>query len=565
MNVVSQSLLQKLLAQGLIGHDQFEIVLKQDPSTLQETEKRLLELGSVNRGQIQQVLQELDQREYIELSHVLVDTDSLALVSESLAKKAMILPIAYQATNAILKIAICERSNQLLLDQLQSKLGTSVKLHICVASEADLQEAIDRYYGYELSLDGIFQELEHGSTNSQSQTEATHPIVRLVNAILIDAVKKRASDIHFEPERFFVRIRYRIDGVMQPIRLIHISYWQSILIRIKVISMMDIAESRDAQDGRLQMQILAKNIDFRVATHPTLFGENLVMRILDRDKVAISLSKIALRENLRQQLFQLLKKTQGMVLVTGPTGSGKTSMLHAMLNHLNSSNVNIMTLEDPVEYQLPLVRQTSLTELSKLDFATGIRSILRQDPDIILVGEIRDEETAKMAFRAAMTGHLVFSTLHANSIMGVIPRLKDMGMGVETIVENLNGVIAQRLVRVLCDCKQADPDGAKQLKRWLDNKEIHLYRPRGCEKCLYSGYFGRMLIIEYLEINAKVKKLLAKPSDLTQLAVTIDQLEITSMWQDGIRRVAEGYTTLDEVIRVVNIDQELHTNAGVSI
>lgn len=565
MNVVSQSLLQKLLAQGLIGHDQFEIVLKQDPSTLQETEKRLLELGSVNRGQIQQVLQDLDQREYIELNRVLVDTESLALVSESFAKKAMLLPIAYQAISGTLKIAICERSNQLLLDQLQSKLGASIKLHICVTSEADLQEAIDRYYGYELSLDGIFKELEHGSSADSNQADATHPIVRLVNAILIDAVKKRASDIHFEPERFFVRIRYRIDGVMQQIRLIHISYWQSILIRIKVISMMDIAESRDAQDGRLQMQILAKNIDFRVATHPTLFGENLVMRILDKDKVAISLTKITLRENLRQQLFQLLKKTQGIVLVTGPTGSGKTSMLHAMLNHLNSSQVNIMTLEDPVEYQLPLVRQTSLTELSKLDYAAGIRSILRQDPDIILIGEIRDEETAKMAFRAAMTGHLVFSTLHANSIMGVIPRLKDMGLSVDTIVENLNGVIAQRLVRVLCDCKQPNPDGIMQLRRWLANQDIHLYKPRGCEKCLYSGYFGRLLIIEYLEINAKVKKLLAKPSDLAQLAVTIDQLEITSMWQDGIRRVAEGFTTLDEVIRVVNIDQDLDNNAGISI
>lgn len=565
MNAVSQALLETLLARGLVSHDQFEIVLKQDPNSLQETEKRLLELGAITRLQIQQVLQDLDQREYIELSRVLVDSEVLCMVNESIAKKAMILPIAYQASNGVLKIAICERSNQIIIEQLQTKLGASIRLQTYVASESDLQEAIDRYYGYELSLEGIFEELEHGFKASNFDNEISHPIVRLVNAILVDAVKKRASDIHFEPERYFIRIRYRIDGVMQQIRLIHISYWQAILIRIKVISHMDIAESRDAQDGRLQMQILSKNIDFRVASHPTLFGENLVMRILDRDKVSISLSKIELRENLRQQLYLLLQKTQGMVLVTGPTGSGKTTMLHAMLNHLNNSQVNIMTLEDPVEYQLSLVRQTSLNELVKLDFASGIRSILRQDPDIILVGEIRDEETAKMAFRAAMTGHLVFSTLHANSILGVIPRLKDMGMSIDTIVDNLNGVIAQRLVRVLCDCKETDQENNEKLKRWINLSEINVYKPKGCDKCLYTGYFGRILIIEYLELNSQLKKLLDKRMDASEIFTSIRQFEHISMWQDGLRRVAEGYTTIDEVMRVVNVDQDIHLNENVSI
>lgn len=566
MNTISQALMQHLLSKQMITEDQYEIILKQDPNNLTDTEQRIIELGSISKSQIQTELQHLQQREYIELQHVLVDSDALNMVSENLAKKALIFPISYDGQNELFKIATCERTNHILLNQLQSKLGANLKWQMCIATESDLQNSIDKYYGYELSLDGIFRELENTTEISAAQNndEASHPIVRLVNAILIDAVKKRSSDIHFEPDQYFVRIRYRIDGVMKQIRLIHIQYWQAIVIRLKVICGMDIAETRAAQDGRLQMQILAKNIDFRVASHPTIYGENIVLRILDRDKVAISLNKIQLRDSLRNQLFQLLKKTHGLVLVSGPTGSGKTTMLHAMVNHLNSSQVNIMTLEDPVEYQLAMVRQTSLTELNKLDFASGIRSILRQDPDIILVGEIRDEETAKMAFRAAMTGHLVFSTLHANSILGVIPRLKDMGLSTETIIENLNGVIAQRLVRMLCECKQADKQHISFISQQLNCSVDCIYRPMGCDKCLQTGYFGRMLIIEYLEINAHVKKLLAKHSDSAQLSVLVQQLEITSMWQDGLRRVAEGFTTLEEVMRVVNIDQELQTHAQLS-
>lgn len=566
MNNISQALLEHLLSKQILSNDQYDIILKQDPHNLADTEQRIIELGGISKRQIQAELQHLQQREYIELQHVLVDGEALAMVSENLAKKALIFPVSFDTQHGLLKIAICERTNHILLNQLQSKLGAHLKWQICIAAESDLQDSIDKYYGYELSLEGIFKELENASDIAVTNNdEATHPIIRLVNAILIDAVKKRSSDIHFEPDQYFVRVRYRIDGVMKQIKLIHIQYWQAIVIRLKVISGMDIAETRAAQDGRLQMQILAKNFDFRVASHPTIYGENIVLRVLDRDKVAISLNKIQLRDSLRNQLFQLLKKTHGLVLVSGPTGSGKTTMLHAMLNHLNCSQVNIMTLEDPVEYQLAMVRQTSLTELNKIDFASGIRSILRQDPDIILVGEIRDEETAKMAFRAAMTGHLVFSTLHANSILGVIPRLKDMGLSAETIIENLNGVIAQRLVRVLCECKQADKQHIGYISQQLNIAVNHIYKPIGCEKCLHTGYFGRMLIIEYLEINAQVKKLLAKHVDLAQLAVLVQQLEITSMWQDGLRRVAEGFTTLEEVMRVVNIDQELHHHAKLSI
>lgn len=557
MNSIAQALLDNLLAQSVINQDQYEIILKQDPSTIAETSQRIVDLVGISHEIIQAELQALQQKEYIQLNQVLIDPETIKMIDETLAKKILLLPISYQASSATLKVAICESSHHVALRQLQNKMSATIKWQICITSESDLQTAIDKYYGYELSLEGIFEELDNIANQPQQYRgeESSHPIVRLVNAILIDAVKKRASDIHFEPDRFFVRIRYRIDGVMKQIKLIHVSFWQAIVNRIKVICAMDIAESRQPQDGRLEMQILARQIDFRVASHPTLFGENIVMRVLDRDKVAISLNKITLRDSIQHQLFQLLKKTQGMVLVTGPTGSGKTTMLHAMLNHLNHSQVNIMTLEDPVEYQLSLVRQTSMTELVKLDFASGIRSILRQDPDIILVGEIRDEETAKMAFRAAMTGHLVFSTLHANSVIGVIPRLKDMGLTMDILLENLNGVIAQRLIRVLCSCKQAETQHAEYLSKQLNCKVHHTYYATGCDQCLFTGYFGRMLIIEYLDINAEVKNLLAKYENSAEWSAVAQKLDICSMWQDGLKRVAEGFTTIDEVMRVVNIDQ----------
>ena len=281
-------------------------------------------------------------------------------------------------------------------------------------------------------------------------------MVRLVDALLVDAVKRGASDIHFEPEYAFLRIRYRIDGVLETVRSLHKTYMPGITVRIKVISDMNIAETRAPQDGRLSLTLNGRPIDFRVSTHPTIHGENIVLRILDREKSIISLDKMNLPTATLTRLSLMLARPEGILVVTGPTGSGKTTTLYSLLSQVNDETVNIMTLEDPVEYPLTLMRQTSVNEAVKMDFANGIRSMMRQDPDIILVGEIRDHDTAEMAFRAAMTGHQVFTTLHTNSALGAFPRLLDIGILPDIMAGNIIGVIAQRLVRVLCvHCKEA--------------------------------------------------------------------------------------------------------------
>src|SRR5690606_30920506 len=340
----------------------------------------------------------------------------------------------------------------------------------------------------------------------------TQPVVRLVGALLMDAVKRSASDIHFEPEYAFLRIRYRIDGVLQQIRSLHKTYWPGIAVRLKVISGMDIAETRSPQDGRLNINLGGRPIDFRVASHPTIHGENIVLRVLDREKSIIPLDRMGLRSETLEELKLMMARPEGMVIVTGPTGSGKTTTLYSLLSHLNTESVNIMTLEDPVEYPVTMMRQTSVAEVNKVDFANGIRSIMRQDPDIILVGEIRDEDTATMAFRAAMTGHQVFSTLHTNSALGTFPRLLDIGISPDIMAGNIIGVVAQRLVRVLCPhCKETySPDSdERKLLGLTPRAEAKIYRQVGCKRCNYTGYRGRMAIIELLRIDSDMDALIA--------------------------------------------------------
>jgi general secretion pathway protein E/type IV pilus assembly protein PilB len=307
-------------------------------------------------------------------------------------------------------IAMADQFNVVALDQLRALLGGQIKLKQLLAAEAQLEATIDQFYDYELSVDGILREIETGEIDDQSiganGHSYTQPVVRLVGALLMDAVKKGVSDIHFEPEAAFLRIRYRIDGVLHQVRSLHKNYWPSMAVRLKVVSGMDITETRAAQDGRLNMHLCGRPIDFRVSTHPTIHGENIVLRVLDRAQSVIPIERMGLHHSIQQTLQFMMSRPEGILIVTGPTGSGKTTTLYSLLNSKNTESVNIMTLEDPVEHPVSLMRQTSVAESNKIDFANGIRSMMRQDPDIILVGEVRDEETAKMAFRAAMTvGH----------------------------------------------------------------------------------------------------------------------------------------------------------------
>ncbi|HWU85027.1 MAG TPA: GspE/PulE family protein, partial [Rhodocyclaceae bacterium] len=390
--------------------------------------------------------------------------------------------------------------------------------------------------------------------------EYSQPVVRLIDALLTDAVKAEASDIHFEPEDSFLRIRYRIDGILRQIRALHKSYWAAMAVRIKVMSGMNIAETRAPQDGRISLNISGRSVDFRVAAQPTIHGENIVLRILDRQKGIVPLDGLGLDETQMAQLQRMVARPEGIILVTGPTGSGKTTTLYSVLNHINQEGVNIMTLEDPVEYPLPMVRQTSVAEVSKLDFANGIRSMMRQDPYVILVGEIRDEDTADMAFRAAMTGHQVYSTLHTNSAIGAIPRLLDIGVLPDIMAGNIIGVIAQRLVRRLCPhCRTpypASPAEARILGVAAEPAPT-IYRPGACEHCGHRGYRGRLAIMEVLRMDGDIDELIACRATAREIRNAANAKGFRSLAEDAVRRVLEGSTSIEEVGRVIDLTERL--------
>lgn len=553
-----------MMQQGLISQDQLRIALIEQEQNNIPLGRQLVRLGFVSESMVRDLVAHTIGQESIDLSTVVADNDALRMVPEDFSRRYHLLPVAYEDVTKTMIVAMADMFNVVALDQLRAMLGGQIQLKPVMAAEAQLEEHIDQFYGYELSVDGILREIETGEIDYQSLTadgdEYTQPVVRLVGALLMDAVKRTASDIHFEPEFAFLRIRYRIDGVLQQVRSIHKSYWPGIAVRLKVISGMDIAETRSPQDGRLNMNLCGRPIDFRVSTHPTIHGENIVLRVLDREKSIIPLERMGLRTSTLAQLKLMMTRPEGIVVVTGPTGSGKTTTLYSLLSHLNDETVNIMTLEDPVEYPVTMMRQTSVAEVNKVDFANGIRSIMRQDPDIILVGEIRDQDTATMAFRAAMTGHQVFSTLHTNSALGAFPRLTDIGISPDIMAGNIIGVVAQRLVRVLCpQCKEPvkPTDEQRKILGVKRNEAIQIYKHKGCKRCNQTGYRGRMAILELLRIDADMDSLIARRAHLDELRKMALEKGFTTLADDGVRRILEGYTSIDEVMRVIDLTARL--------
>jgi general secretion pathway protein E/type IV pilus assembly protein PilB len=503
-------------------------------------------------------------QESIDLTTVIADVDAISMVPEDFARRYHLLPVAYEDATKTMVVAMADMFNVVALDQLRAMLGGQIQLKPVLAAEAQLEEYIDQFYGYELSVDGILREIETGEIDYQSLTadgdEYTQPVVRLVGALLMDAVKRGASDIHFEPEFAFLRIRYRIDGVLQQVRSLHKSYWPGVAVRLKVISGMDIAETRSPQDGRLNMNLCGRPIDFRVSSHPTIHGENLVLRVLDRERSIIPLERMGLRLSTLDQLKMMMTRPEGILIVTGPTGSGKTTTLYSLLSHKNTESVNIMTLEDPVEYPVTQMRQTSVAEVNKVDFANGIRSIMRQDPDIILVGEVRDTDTATMAFRAAMTGHQVFTTLHTNSALGAFPRLSDIGISPDIMAGNIIGVVAQRLVRVLCPhCKEPvkPTDEQRKILCVKRNEAIQIFKHKGCKRCNQTGYRGRMAIMELLRIDSDMDSLIARRAHFDELRNMALEKGFTTLADDGVRRILEGYTSIEEAMRVIDLTSRI--------
>ena len=546
-----------LATQGLISHDQLRIALLEQAASGLPLGRQLIELGFISDTLLRDELARNAGEASIDLNQVVADPEAIALTPESLARRHHILPLAVDADTRSLTVAVPDLFNLVALDQLRAHLEGHFDIQPVLAAEAQILEHLDKFYGFDLSVDGILQEIETGEVDwstLQTGAEFTQPVVRLVNALLAEAVKRGASDLHFEPETAFLRIRYRIDGVLEPMRSLHRKYWPAISVRLKVISGMNIAESRAPQDGRMSLTLYGRGIDFRVSSLPTLHGENIVLRVLDREKSIIPLARMGLPDRTLRRLLEVVARPEGLIIVTGPTGSGKTTTLYSLLAHLNREEVNIMTLEDPVEYPHALIRQTSLTELSKVDFAGGVRAIMRQDPDIVLVGEIRDQEAAEMAFRAAMTGHLVFTTLHTHSALGVFPRLVDMGIRPPILAGNILAVIAQRLVRCLCpECKFPYSPGPEELALLDHRAPPQIYRARGCSHCAYKGYKGRLPLVELLLMDEALDEALLRGATPRELAELAAQRGWHPLAEDALERVRAGDTSLAEIARVVDM------------
>lgn len=461
-------------------------------------------------------------------------------------------------------VAMSDLTDPYTLDDL--RLSTGFAIAVCIAHERQILEAIDQYYGdSQTTIEKIVKGYneEEGGASSDEREDVDHlrdlaseaPVIQLVNLLITRAIEARASDIHIEPFEDTLRIRYRVDGVLldqesPPKRL-----QRAVISRVKIMAKMNIAERRLPQDGRIRLQILGKDLDLRVSTIPTLHGESVVMRILDRSSLLLSLEDMGMPEDVRLQFQRLIRKPHGMILVTGPTGSGKTTTLYTALSEINSADKKIITIEDPVEYQLQGVNQIHVKSKIGLTFASGLRSIVRQDPDIIMVGEIRDAETADIAIHSALTGHLVFSTLHTNDAPGAITRLLDMGIENYLVSSVLVAVLAQRLVRVICpDCREPYQLDAAAIRKMGIKAEVdgalRVFRGKGCTGCNFTGYHGRSGIYEFLVISEEIQRLILEKTDsntIRQKAVTFG---MKTLWEDGWLKVEQGVTTLEDLLRV---------------
>lgn len=551
-----------LVDQGVVSPDQVVIAITEQRKTKKPLGQVFIDLGFVTEHVIRDTLAETFGQESIDLSSAVPDSEALAMVPKNVATRNNVVPISFNQRSSELRLAMADVYDVMVLDRIRSILPLDVDIVPLLATETEIRSALDLFYGYELSVDGILKEIETGEVDWHSLEavgqEYSQPLVRLVDAVLSDAVKRDVSDIHFEPERGFLRLRYRIDGVLRQVRSLHKDYWSAIAVRLKVMANLNIAETRTPQDGRISLNVGGKDVDFRVSVQPVTHGENIVLRVLDRTKGIVPLEKLDLNPENFDLIKLMMSRPEGIILVTGPTGSGKTTTLYSMLNHRNSVEVNIMTLEDPVEYPMDMIRQTSISDAAKMDFASGIRSLMRQDPDIILVGEVRDEATAEMAFRAAMTGHQVYTTLHTNSALGSIPRLMDIGVKTDLLAGNIIGIIGQRLIRRLCvNCKKPRP--AEEFERIIIgvDEPIILQDAVGCEACNNTGYKGRISVMEVLKIDKVLDEMIAKHIPLSEIENAALELGFKTMADDGLRRVVLGETTIEALSRSVDLTERL--------
>jgi general secretion pathway protein E len=477
------------------------------------------------------------------------------------AKKALVLPLRRE--NGTILAATSEPLHLTTIDDLAALLGADISL--CLAPSEKILDTLNRLHSEDMNrAEDTVQEMEEEDLTflAAELDEPTDllevtddaPIIRLVNSLLSQAIRERASDIHIEPFEKEMIARFRIDGILYNILTIQKRYQASIASRIKIMSGLNIAEKRLPQDGGMRIKIAGKDVDIRVSIVPTAFGERIVLRLLYRESALLPLDQIGFTGETLTRFNEMIERPHGIVLVTGPTGSGKTTTLYAALSKINSPDKNIITIEDPIEYQLKGIGQIQVNAKIQLTFAAGLRSVLRQDPDVILVGEIRDSETAEIAIQAALTGHLVFSTLHTNDSAGAVTRLIDMKIEPFLISSSVMGILAQRLVRVLCkECRepyQITPAEIDELEFKNCEEGATVYRAKGCETCFHTGYFGRSAIYELLTVDDEMRQMIMKNSDASMIKALAMEKGMQTLRQDGAAKVLQGVTSVDEVVRV---------------
>ncbi len=542
-----------LIEAGLIQEQQLNKALEVQKRTGERLGKVLINLGYITEERIIEVLEFQLGVPHLDLMSLHVPREVAALIPVSLAERYQVVPV--QKEGKIIKLAMVDPTNYYAIEDVRMVTGCEVQP--VIASERSIMQIINQSFGVQDLVDKVVDKLrpEDVALISELETADDAPIISIVNSIIAQAVKNRASDIHIEPLDKSLRIRFRIDGVLREISTFPKHIHPAILSRIKIMSSMDIAEKRLPQDGRIKIQEFGRDIDIRVSTLPTITGEKVVMRILDKQTVILNVTGLGVSKANLPKFRQLYSQSYGMVLVTGPTGSGKSTTLYSVLADVNAPGMNIITVEDPVEYRLEGINQVQVNQKAGLTFANGLRSILRQDPNVIMVGEVRDTDTADIAIRAALTGHLVFTTLHTNDASGAVTRLVDMGVEPFLVASSVLGVVAQRLVRTICsDCKQKyflPPDAPERLFLGVEkDTQIELYRGTGCPRCDYTGYRGRMAIHEIMVVSPQLRDAINKRLSSDEIKVIAMQEGMTTMKQDGIDKVFQGLTTIEEVIRV---------------
>ncbi len=547
---------QRLIEGGFITKEQLNLALKEQERTGAMLGETLINLGFITPDVLSTTLAAQSGVEFIDLKRTAIEEEAIKKVPEDICKKYNVIPIDYDEEKNVLTVAAENIFDVDAISEIEEISGARVRFVSAVPDE--ITNAIEIYYRGGRSLDELIEESINLASRpgimAQELTLAEEaPIVRLVDQLIIKGIKDRATDIHIEPDEKVLRIRYRIDGIMQMGPTIPKAIQPPVIARLKILSDVNIAEARIPMDGRVKFRIGKKVIDIRSSFYPTIFGYNVVLRLLDKSRVVLGLENLGFNEKNLEKFKDVIRRPHGIVLVTGPTGSGKTTTLYSALAFLNSIEKNIITIEDPIEYEFPIIRQSQVNEKAGFTFATGLRSILRQDPDIIMVGEMRDRETIDMAIRAALTGHLVFSTLHTNDAVSAIPRLLDMGVERFLLASTINAIIAQRLVRTICEnCKVEYTPDPLILKRvgWVGEERPKFYKGAGCPACNNTGYKGRIAIFEMLVITPRLRELISSGANFTEIKNAALEEGLVTLFEDGMEKAREGKTTLEEVVRV---------------